>query len=219
MEMVPLHVVRSDKVDFPLRRSVLENFRPKRWALLPLALACAAAVLMAAEEAAAQNNSSNWWPFSHSNAAPPPVQADDPIALKSKHEAGAELYVAVADLYARSGKLTEAEGQYKQAIAKFPDDLRVLRGYALLKDQMHEPDEALKLYQKAEEKHPEQPSVYNDLAMHYARLGMVRDAIEAARHAVTLSPREPRYRNNLAALFVEAGMPKEAFNELHAIYD
>ena len=125
----------------------------------------------------------------------------------------------MADLYVESGKFTEAEAQYQQAMKKAPDDIRVLLGYAMLKDQMHQPQEALKFYQQAEQKHPKQPSVYNDLAVHYARWDMVPEAIEAAQRAVDLRPREPRYRNNLAALLVEAGMPQEAFKQLREVYD
>ena len=132
---------------------------------------------------------------------------------------GVELYIAVARMYAASGKFTEAEEQLRQANKKFPDDMRVLLGYAMLKDQMNQPEEALKLYQQVEKKHPKEPSVHNDLAMHYTRYGMLREAIESARRAADLRPREPRYRNNLAALLVEAGMPQEAFKQLRQVYD
>ena len=127
--------------------------------------------------------------------------------------------MAVAHLYTETGKFAEAEDQYRQAAKIAPDDIRILLGYAMLKDQMNQPDEAIKLYQQAEEKHPKEPSVYNNLAVHFIRYGMVREAIEAARHAVDLRPHEPRYRNNLAALLVEAGQPQEAFRQLRSVYD
>ncbi len=197
----------------------MENVRSKRWALLPLVFACATVGLMVADEAAAQNNSSpSWWSFGESKT-PPPSEADDPTSLHSKHEAGAELYVAVARLYVVGGKFTEAEEQYQQALKKFPNDIRVLLGYAMLKDQMNQPQEALKFYQQAEKKHPKQPAVYNDLAVHYVRQGMLREAIEASQRAIELRPHEPRYRNNLAAILVEAGTPQEAFKQLREVYD
>ena len=150
-----------------------------------------------------------------------PVQSghNDPIALKTKGKAGVELYVAVARLYVVSGKFAEAEEQYQQAMKTAPNDIRVLLGYAMLKDQTNEPQVALKYYQKAEQKYPKQPAVYNDLAIHYSRYGMIREAIEAAQRAVELRPREPRYRNNLAALLVEDARPQEAFKQLREIYD
>ena len=139
--------------------------------------------------------------------------------MKTPPKVGVELYVAVARLYIESGKFTEAEEQYQQAMKMAPSDIRVLLGYAMLKDQMNQPQEALSFYKQAQQKHPKDPSVYNNLAVHYVRCGMVRDAIEAGRRAADLRPREPRYRNNLAAIYVEAGMPQEAFKQLREVYD
>ena len=153
------------------------------------------------------------------SSTPSPSQDDDPISLKTPPKVGVELYVAVARLYVESGKFTEAEEQYQQAMKMAPNDIRALLGYAMLKDQMNQPQEALKLYQQAQQKYPKDPSVYNNQAIHYVRNGMVREAIEAGRRAAELRPREPRYRNNLAAIFVEAGMPQEAFKQLREVYD
>jgi tetratricopeptide (TPR) repeat protein len=200
----------------------LANLRAKRRALLPWVFACATVGLLAAEDAAAQNNtSSGWWPFGQSSSAASgqDKQLDDSISLKTQGKAGVELYVALANFYVVSGKFPEAEAQYQEAMKKAPSDIRVLLGYAKLKDQMNRPQEAQKLYQTALEKHPKQPSVHNDLAVHYVRYGMLREAIESGQHAVELSPREPRYRNNLAAILVEAGYPQEAFKQLRAVYD
>jgi Tfp pilus assembly protein PilF len=176
--------------------------------------------LTMAEDATAQSNSSSsWWPFSHSTPPAPATPADDPISLKTPAKVGVELYISVANLYIESGKYTEAEDQYQQAMKLAPDDIRVLLGYAMLKDAMNQPQEAIKFYQHAKQKHPKDPSVYNNLAIHYVRQGMVREAIEAGRQAVDLHPREPRYRNNLAAILVEDQRPQEAFQQLRAVYD
>jgi Tfp pilus assembly protein PilF len=194
-----------------------------------LALAVLCAVVATAANAAAQTSSSSGGFFGglfgkSSTPAPPANDAsqnpDDPMLLKNgPKKPGVELYIAVARLYTETGKYAEAEDQYQQAKKAAPDDIRVLLGYAVLKDQMNRPDEALKLYREAEKKHPKEPAVYNNLAVHFIRYGMVPEAIEAARHAVDLHPQEPRYRNNLAALLVEAGQPQEAFKQLRAVYD
>ncbi len=208
----------------------MENVSPKRWAILPLVFTCAAVGLMMAEEAAAQSNSpTSWWPFGQSNSGntkvivqantPQPSAEDDPTSLKSKHDASPELYVSVARMFVESGRFKEAEDQYQEGLKKFPDDVRIVLGYAILKDQMKQPAEALKLYQQAVSKHPKQASVYNNLAVHYIQCGMIEDAIEAERRAVDLQPHEPRYRNNLAALLVEKGSTQEAFKQLREIYD
>ncbi len=200
----------------------MATLKSKRWVLLPWVFVCATVGVLVAEKAAAQTNtSSGWWPFNRSTTSSPSQDKDydDAIALKKQAKPSVELYVSVAHLYVVSGKFAEAEGQYQQAMKIAPDDMRVLLGYATLKDQMNQPQEAMKFYLKAQQKYPKQPPVYNDLAVHYVRFGMVREAMAAAQHAVELSPREPRYRNNLAALLVEAGMPQEAFKQLRAVYD
>jgi Tfp pilus assembly protein PilF len=195
-----------------------------RKTLFTLPILCAA-VALTAREAAADSGGFFGGLFSRSSTPAPQANeasqnSDDPMLLKNgPKKPGVELYVAVAHLYTETGKFADAEDQYKQAAKIAPDDIRVLLGYAMLKDQMNQPGEALKLYQQAEQKHPKQPAVYNNLAVHFIRYGMVREAIEAARHAVDLRPHEPRYRNNLAALLVEAGLPQEAFGQLRAVYD
>ena len=70
--------------------------------------------------------------------------------------------MAVARLYVESGKFTEAEEQLKIAADKFRDDVRVVLCYAMLKDVMNQPEEALKLYREAVKKHPKEPAVYNN---------------------------------------------------------
>jgi tetratricopeptide (TPR) repeat protein len=194
-----------------------------RKTLLSLAIV-STLVALTAGRAAADSSGFFGGLFSRPSTPAPPANdanqnPDDPILLKNQKKPGVELYVSVARLYAETGKFAEAEDQYRQASKVAPDDIRVQLGYAMLKDQMNQPDEALKLYQQAEQKHPKEPAVYNNLAVHFIRYEMVPQAIESARHAVDLRPHEARYRNNLAALYVEAGQPQEAFKQLRAVYE
>jgi Tfp pilus assembly protein PilF len=151
--------------------------------------------------------------------APAPTPANDPISLQNPGKAGVELHVAVANLYVESKKYAEAEEQYRIAMKKAPGDVRVLLGYAMLKDKMGRPEEAWEFYQQAEKKYPQNAAVYNNLAIHFIRRDMLREAVAAAQRAVDLRPQEARYRNNLAVLLVEAGLPHEAFKQLRAVYD
>ena len=145
--------------------------------------------------------------------------SDDPVSLQSKGKPGIDLYVSVARLYEESGRFEEAEAQYKRALKESPKDLRVLLGYARLKDRMKDPQESLKIYQRAAQAHPQEPSVFNNMAVHYARGGMLRDAAGALDKAVQLRPKEPKYRNNMATLLVELGQPQQALEQLQAVYD
>jgi Tfp pilus assembly protein PilF len=201
---------------------------PSRTVLQILAVGCAL-VAASASNAAAQTSSSGGFlggVFGHSSS-PAPLPAtdgaqnpDDPILIKNgPKKPSVEVYLSLANLYTETGKFTEAEDQYHQALKIAPDDIRVLLGYAKLRDRMNRPEEAIKLYQLAEQKHPKNASLYNDLAIHFVRYGMVPQAVEAAQRAVELRPHEPRFRNNLAALYVEAGKPQEAYQQLRAVYD
>ncbi len=206
----------------------MEIATPTRNTIFALAFACAVVVMATSPAAAQTNGSSGGWfggLFGHSStpAQPPadsPQDSADPLRVdNTKKKPGVELYVAVAHLYITTGKFAEAEDQFQQAQKIDKDDIRVQLGYAMLKDQMNQPEEAIKLYLQAEKKHPKDPSVYNNLAVHFIRYNMLPQAIEAAKHAVELRPMEPRYRDNLAALLVETAQFREAFQQLHAVYD
>jgi Tfp pilus assembly protein PilF len=209
-------------VVFQPRRSVLDIVGPIRRAVLPLVAACAAVLLPVVDAFAQNNTSSSWSLFGHSSPSTSTLDSpSDEISLSAQPKAkpGVELYVAVAKLYVQNGKYALAEDQYQEALKRAPNDLSVLLPYAKLKDQIKQPDEAMKLYQHALEKHPKDSSVYNDLAVHYSRWNMDREAIEAEQHAVALRPSEPLYRNNLAAVLVEVGRTREAYQQLRAVYD
>jgi Flp pilus assembly protein TadD len=149
----------------------------------------------------------------------PVKPADDPVSLQSKGKPGVDLYVAVARLHEESGKLPEAEAQYKKALKESPDDLRALLGYARLKDRMGLSQDALNFYQKAAKTHAQEPSVFNNLAVHYARRGMLREAVGTMERAIQLRPKEIKYRNNMAMLLVEAGNYPQAFAQLREVHD
>ena len=153
--------------------------------------------------------------------APEKPAEEDPIALKTpaKLVRAMELYVAVARVYEEAGKFEEAEEQYRAAMKIAPNDLRVLLGYAKLKDRTNESDEADRNYQQAATKFPAVPAVFNNMAGHYAHQGKLREAMAAMEKAIQLRPREPRYRTNLAALLVASGRNNEAFDQLRTVYD
>ncbi len=100
-----------------------------------------------------------------------------------------------------------------------PTDLRVLLGYARLKDRLGHPDEALNLYRQAVKAHADEASVYNNLAVHYAHLGMLPLAATAMQRAIRLQPKDVKYRNNAATVLMQLGRPQDAFLQLCAVHD
>lgn len=188
------------------------------WAIVP-AVAQAQSNSSAPRSSFTDSISSGMSKFGQAVTPKPTKTSDDPVSLQSKGKPGVDLYVAVARLYEESGRLEEAEAQYKRGLKEAPTDLRVLIGYARLKDRMNDPQEALRIYKQAAQAHPQEPSVFNNMAVHYARSGMLRDAADSLGKAVQLRPKEPKYRNNMATLLVELGRTQEALEQLRAVYD
>ncbi len=142
---------------------------------------------------------------------------DDPTSLSFKGpKPGADLFVASAVVYAQSGNLEAAEGQYKRALEADPDNLSALLGYAKLQDTQHEFGAADKLYQQAAKKHPKDAAVFNDWGLSYLRRNKLEDATKTLSKAVALQPAKPLYHNNLATVLVESGHPDEAYHQLEA---
>ncbi len=144
--------------------------------------------------------------------------AEDPVSLATKAKPGVELHVAVARLYAESGKPAEAAEEYQKALRKAPHNLAVLLGYAQLKDRLGEPAEARRLYLQAVEAHPKEASAHNNLALFCAARGLLNESSLAFARAIQLQPKNPRYRNNFARLLVRMGRTKEAFEHLSAVH-
>ncbi len=205
--------------------------RPNLWAvsLALLSIGVAAAVASRCSPAAAQDTSSadkSWAdsitsPFKKLGQAVTPKRtttvsaaADDPVSLKSKSKADADLYVAVAQLYEQGGKLADAAQQYELALRDKPDHLPALLGYAQLKDRMEKPSEALELYQRASKVHPKEASAHNNLGLYYARHGQLDEAVAAMNRAIQLDPKNPLYRNNIAGVLVDQNRVREALAQL-----
>ena len=73
--------------------------------------------------------------------------------------------MAVARYWVEAKNYPEADQQYQFALARKPDYLPALLGYAELKDAIGRPGEAQQLYQLALKAHPKQPAIYNNLGL------------------------------------------------------
>ena len=223
-------------------RCFVKRLSPKFWSV-PLTLLIAGAVDLAgilssaalAQQTSPSNNES--WPASISSSVkrgfsnigkaldPKPshdaIPEDDAVSLKSKGKPGAELFVSVARLYVESGKLDDAEQQYKLALndKEKPDYLPALLGYAELKERLGQPDGAIQLYQRAVKAYPQEGSVHNNLGLCFARQGRLDEAVAAMTIAIQIAPKNPRYRNNIATVLVDQGKFRDAFGHLRQVHD
>lgn len=145
---------------------------------------------------------------------------DDAVSLKTKAQPGPELFVAIAQLYVQSDKLSDAEQQYRLALAdkSKPNFLPALLGYAELKERMGQPAEAIQQYQKAVSVYPQEASVHNNMGLCYSRQGRLDEAVSAMTRAVQLAPKNPLYRNNIATILVDQGKAREAFGHLRQVH-
>lgn len=144
--------------------------------------------------------------------------AEDPLALSTKAEPSARLFVALAKLQEQEGRLADAAERYEQALKKDPNYAGALLGYARLKERLGHPAEAEKLYEQAAKAHPRQPAVANNAGLFYAKQKNYPKALAALGQAVRLKPREAKYRHNLALVLVQMGRNEEAFGHLRAVH-
>lgn len=128
------------------------------------------------------------------------------------------LYVEIAKLHERSGKLSEAVGEYDKALDIDPKYQPALLGLARLYDRLGRYDEALVFYGRAAKNGADDAGVQNDYGLCLARSGNNQDAVAALRRAVSLDPQKVLYRNNLATVLVELGRTEEAYQTLVVVH-
>lgn len=143
----------------------------------------------------------------------------DSISLANKvAEPKASLYVQLAKLHERSGKLSEAVAEYDKALDIDEKDLSALIGLAQLYDRIGRYEEALVFYGRAVKVSPDDATVHNDMGLCLARSDNMKDAAAAMRRAVSLDPKKVLYRNNLATVLVELDRTDEAYETLKAVH-
>lgn len=143
----------------------------------------------------------------------------DTIALANKvAEPKASLYVQLAKMHERNGKLNEAVGEYDRALDIDPKDLSALLGLAQMYDRIGRYEEALVFYGRAIKVAPDNATIHNDLGLCLARSDNMKDAAAAMRRAVSLDPKKVLYRNNLATVLLELGRVDEAYETLESVH-
>jgi Tfp pilus assembly protein PilF len=144
---------------------------------------------------------------------PKPHAAEDPDVIQvsaTSDKPTPDLLVSLAQVHEQSGKLNDAEKQYRHALKLDANYLPALLGYARLQDRRGNFDDATRLYQKAIAAHPNNAAPYNDLGLSYQKRKMLTESAKLLRQAVRLEPQAKLYRNNLASVLVELGQINEA---------
>ncbi|MCC6469557.1 MAG: tetratricopeptide repeat protein [Alphaproteobacteria bacterium] len=117
----------------------------------------------------------------------------------------------------QSGRLTEAEYAYRQALAARPDDPGILHLLAALLDQRGDGDTALALLQRAVELRPDFIQARFNLARLLRRRGALGEAEAMYRTVVALAPGHIDARLELAGVLLRTLRLRECIAEYRAV--
>src|SRR5262249_53721095 len=126
--------------------------------------------------------------------------------------------IAFAQLSEQQGNIELARSQFRQALAKWPNDVEVLRATARLEDRQGQLAVAESLYQRAVTAKPQHAGADNDLGLCLAREGKLDQSVQAIEQAVYLQPDKSLYRNNAATVLVELRQDQRALAHLSAVH-
>jgi tetratricopeptide (TPR) repeat protein len=110
----------------------------------------------------------------------------------------------------RAGRLSEAEGLYRQVLAENPDHADALQLLGVLSSQMGLHDRARELISRAIEINPRAGNYYCNLGAAFAAEGRYEEAIPAYRRGLSLNPADPAAYNNLGAALRQIGRLDDA---------
>jgi tetratricopeptide (TPR) repeat protein len=160
--------------------------------------------------------------YSATRIKSPVTPVRDPIKLDNQpsnvNTVAADLHYHAGRVFETQNSLDVAASHYRDALARTPNDVRLLTSYARVQDRMGNIAEADTLYRRAIDLNPNDAASYNDLAMCHARHGKLDIALGTLPRAIRLEPQNKLYRNNLAVVLVDSGRPEEAFEQLAAVH-
>ena len=121
----------------------------------------------------------------------------------------AAAYGALADLYARQGRIELVEPTLLKAVSLAPDDWSLVQQLGEHYLDGGKWEQAGTQYRRAAELVPDNPRAHNNLGLVYRGLDRLDDSAAAFRKAIALEPTFLRYRN-LGMVLAEAGKYSEA---------
>jgi len=119
----------------------------------------------------------------------------------------------LGNAYSEKGRLDEAIGQYKMAIALNPNHSAAHNNLGTAYVKKGRMDEAIAEYKKAIALDPADTRLYNHLGVAYTSKGMLDAAIAEYKKVVDLNPSNALGHNNLGIAYVKKGMLDAAIAE------
>ncbi|MEW6044885.1 MAG: tetratricopeptide repeat protein [Bacillota bacterium] len=106
-----------------------------------------------------------------------------------------KLWAEVGRLFARGGRLRDAEAAYRSSAARLPGYVEGLAGLAGVMLRQNRVGEALRMARRAQAIAPDDPQVLRVLGACYLRKGAARSALEVLDRALALDPRNVNTRS------------------------
>ncbi len=121
----------------------------------------------------------------------------------------------LANILQSTGKLSEAQQAYEQAMNYSPNDPVLLSNYSDLCREIGKFEHGVLLAQRAVQIDPKAASAWAHLGNSLKGLGRLEEAEAAHRHAINLQPNHPVFNNNLSAVLLNLARSSEAFTHAH----
>jgi tetratricopeptide (TPR) repeat protein len=150
--------------------------------------------------------------------AAPQNQTDSISLTTPTGPATPQFYISLAQLAERGGHVDQARSQLQQGLAKWPNDVELLRAAARMEDRQGKLQLAEALYQKAVTSNPQHAGALNDLGLCLARQGKHQQSVQSIEQAINLQPEKALYRNNAATVLVEVREDQRALAHLSAVH-
>jgi Flp pilus assembly protein TadD len=136
--------------------------------------------------------------------------------LVGARPADAPTHTLLGSLYARVGRASDAERQYRQAIALAPGDWLAHYSLAVALQAKGRLAEARRQYSAAEVANPRAADVQHGIGMLEFAEGRLEAAVTRYREAIHLWPEYADAHVSLGTALAKSGRPREAIAEYHA---
>lgn len=120
-----------------------------------------------------------------------------------------DCFVRAVQLH-QEGRLSDAEGLYRQALAAEPDFAEALQMLGVLLHQAGRNDEAVEVFRRMAGLCPDDADAHNNLGVALAAQWKLSEAAEAYRRAIELRPDYAEAHNNLGSVLRDLGRVEDA---------
>lgn len=135
------------------------------------------------------------------------------IAVAATRRPG--FYAALADIFQAQNNVEQARRTFDQALAEYPDEVRLLFQYSLFLDSIGDTDAALSRMEEVLALDPDNPFALNYVGYTWAENDInLEEALSYIEKAVSLKPNDGFVRDSLGWVYFKLGNVERAISEL-----